>query len=64
MALAKTCTEEENTMRKEEAGRGDINYQSEMAGCAEALCQLKQRQWRSWRVEGGRSEVEKNLGTQ
>lgn len=36
LAEAKTCMEEGNTMRKEEAGRGDINYQS-----AKALSQIK-----------------------
>lgn len=53
---------EENTVRKE-AGRGDINYQSEQASCAKALSQVKQGQWRSWKVERGRNEVEKNFGT-
>lgn len=63
MALVKTCMEDENTMREEEAGRGDINYQSEMASCAKALSQVKQGQWRSWEMERGSSGVEKNSGT-
>lgn len=55
--------EEENTMRKEEAGRGDTNYQSEMVSCAKALSQVKKGQWQNCKVARGRSKVEKNFGT-
>lgn len=34
LAQAKTCLKTENTMRKEEAGRGDMHQQSEQTGAS------------------------------